>query len=82
MVIGKFIVDFYCHQAKLIIEIDGGQHFSDKQLRQDTERTSWFEDKGFVVLRFTNREVDYQFFQVCERIKEVADQRLVELSGK
>ncbi len=39
-VIGKFIVDFYCHSAKLVIEIDGGQHFDDENLQKDNDRTS------------------------------------------
>jgi len=79
-VIGYYIVDFYCHKAKLVIEIDGGQHFQDKKMNQDDLRTAFLEKQGLLVLRFTNWEVDHQFAQVCQRIKEVADQRLVELA--
>ncbi|MDD2522232.1 MAG: endonuclease domain-containing protein [Anaerolineaceae bacterium] len=78
-VIGKFIVDFYCHQAKLVIEIDGGQHYSDEEMKSDQVRTTYLESQGLKVLRFTNWEVEHQLYQVCEQIKQVADQRLVEL---
>ncbi len=82
MVLGNFIVDFYCHKAKLVIEIDGGQHFDDEKLKMDEVRTAWLESQGLVVLRFTNLEVDRHFFEVCERIREVVDQRLDELADK
>ena len=80
MVIGNYIVDFYCHKAKLVIELDGGQHYDDEKLKQDEDRTAWLESQGLVVLRFTNLDVDQHFLGVCERIKEIADQRLVELA--
>ena len=80
MVIGNYIVDFFCHQAKLVIELDGGQHFQDENTNQDDIRTSFLESQGLFVLGFTNWEVDHQFAQACQRIKEVADQRLVELA--
>jgi very-short-patch-repair endonuclease len=79
-VIGYYIVDFYCHRAKLVIELDGGQHFEEKNLNQDVLRTRYLEDQGLLVLRFTNWEVDHQFAQVCERIEEVAELRVAELS--
>ena len=82
MVIGYFIVDFYCHKAKLVIELDGGQHFDDEKLKKDEVRTAWLESRGLVVLRFTNLEVDQHFSGVCERIREVVEQRLVELEDK
>jgi len=80
MVIDNYIVDFYCHKAKLVIELDGGQHYDAEKLKQDEDRTAWLESQGLAVLRFTNLDVDQHFFEVCERIKEIADQRLVELA--
>ena len=80
MVIGNYIVDFFCHQVKLVIELDGGQHFQNENTNLDDIRTSFLESQGLFVLRFTNWEVDHRFAQVCKRIKEVADQRLVELA--
>jgi len=79
-VIGNYIVDFFCHHVKLVIELDGGQHYQDEYTNRDNIRTSFLESQGLFVLRFTNWEVDHQFAQVCQRIKEVADQRLVELA--
>jgi len=75
-VIGYYIVDFYCHKAKLVIEIDGGQHFQDKKMDQDSLRTKYLEEQGLFVLRFTNWEVDHQFAQVCQRIEDVVKQRV------
>ncbi len=79
-VIGNYIVDFYCHRAKLVIELDGGHHFSDESLKLDELRSSFLESQGLVVLRFTNWEIEHRFSQVCQRIDEAVNQRLVELS--
>ena|SRR5690606_20190310 len=80
-VIGYYFVDFYCHKAKLVIELDGGQHFRQEQLVHDDLRTRFLESQGLLVLRFTNWEVDHQFAQVCQRIEEVVEQRVAELGG-
>jgi len=53
--VGKFILDFACIEAKLIIEVDGGQH-NEMQI-QDNQRTAWLEAQGWKVLRFWNNEV-------------------------
>lgn len=52
--IGTYIVDFYCHQARLAIEIDGGQHNQDDQRLYDERRTAYLEAQGIHVLRFWN----------------------------
>ena len=80
-VIGYYIVDFYCHKAKLVIELDGGQHFQEENLVHDDLRTRFLESQGLLVLRFTNWEVDNQFAQVCQRIEDVVDQRFAELGS-
>ena len=67
-VIGKYIVDFYCVKARLIIEIDGSQHFSEEGLRYDKERSAFFEKNGIETLRFTNLEINQKFSVVCEYI--------------
>jgi|ADurb_H2B_01_Slu_FD_contig_71_961307_length_5310_multi_6_in_0_out_0_7 very-short-patch-repair endonuclease len=69
-VIGKFIVDFYCHSARLVVEVDGGQHFNAANLQKDIERNRMLNSYGLEVLRFTNDEIDHNFFEVCMRIKE------------
>ena len=54
----RFILDFYCPQYKLVIEIDGHSHFEPEQHRYDQARTEWLEQRGLRVIRFTNREVE------------------------
>ena len=65
--IGQYIVDFYCHSARLVIEIDGGQHFTDDAERHDASRTSVLNKYGLEVLRFSNREINLNFREVCEK---------------
>ena len=55
--IGRYIVDFVCHHAGLIIELDGGQHGTVKGARHDDQRTAWFASRGYRVLRFWNSDV-------------------------
>jgi very-short-patch-repair endonuclease len=55
--IATYIADFVCHAAKLVIELDGGQHFSDGQEAADAKRSTIIEAKGFRVLRFSNHDV-------------------------
>jgi very-short-patch-repair endonuclease len=55
--IGNFIADFACHAARLVLELDGGQHFSDSGERADAARTAAIEANGFRVLRFGNHDV-------------------------
>lgn len=56
-VIGNYIVDFYCHKAKLVIEIDGGQHFTREGRESDQSRDKYLRDLGLSILRFNNHEV-------------------------
>lgn len=56
--IGKYIVDFYCPEKSLIVEVDGGQHDEEKQRRYDENRTKYFENLGLKVLRFWDNEVN------------------------
>src|ERR1700751_4465505 len=55
--IGPYVVDFVCHAAKLVIEIDGGQHFESRQEQRDARRDAYLANKGFRVLRFNNHDV-------------------------
>ena len=55
--IANYIADFVCHAAKLVIELDGGQHFSDGHEAADARRSATIEAKGFHVLRFSNHDV-------------------------
>ena len=67
-VIGDYIVDFYCHQAKLVIELDGSQHFDPNHIVADQKRTAYLQSQGLTVLRFTNLEIAKSFQGVCESI--------------
>ena len=67
-VIGNYIADFYCAQAKLVIELDGSQHYEADAAQKDAERTAFLEQYGLRVLRFANNEVNENFRGVCEYI--------------
>ena len=74
-IIGSFIVDFYCACAKLVIEIDGGQHYEDPGLVYDTKRTAVLESFGLKVVRFSNADIDLDFNSVCEMIDMIVKER-------
>ncbi|WP_010446896.1 endonuclease domain-containing protein [Vibrio rotiferianus] len=68
--IGRYIVDFYCTELNLVIEIDGDSHFSDEGKEKDAMRDAFLEALGIEVLRFTNEEVMNQTESVLERIMQ------------
>lgn len=63
-----FIVDFYCASAKLVIEVDGGGHFTEEGREYDKQRTKVLEGYGLKVIRFTNTEIMNNFREVCSEI--------------
>ena len=67
-VIGNYIADFYCHRAKLVVELDGSQHYDPAEMEKDAQRTRYLESLGLKVLRFTNLDVLHRFRGVCETI--------------
>lgn len=68
-VIETYIVDFFCPKAKLIIELDGSQHYTtDSAMRYDSDRTKVIEKYGFKVLRYSNLDIQQRFRNVCEDI--------------
>ncbi len=75
-VIGNFVVDFYCHKAKLVIELDGGGHYEPEMQQKDIARTEYLESLGLFVLRFTNLEVKKYFSEVCEKINMTVCERI------
>jgi len=66
--IGRYIADFVCFEARLIIELDGDQHGLNGAIAYDEARTRFLEQEGFRVIRFPNHEIDRQFDTVCEAI--------------
>ena len=79
--IGNFIADFYCHKAKLVIEVDGAQHYTEDGVQQDAFRTERLEELNLRVIRFTNRQIDTNFRGVCEYIDFVIKTSLREGGG-
>ena len=75
--IDDFITDFYCHKAKLVIEIDGSQHYTDKGSKRDEFRTKILEGYDLSVIRFTNYQIDTNFQGVCEYIDFVVKNALM-----
>ena len=75
---GDYIVDFYCHKARLVIELDGSQHCEPKEIEYDRRRTLFLEEKGLYVLRVSNRDITEQFRAVCEMIDFAINDRMVD----
>ena len=74
-VIGNYIADFYCHSKQLVIELDGSQHFEQEALLYDTKRTKYFNSLGIRVLRYTNKDIDTDFDNVCQDIQLVLENK-------
>ena len=74
--IGNYIVDFYCHEAKLIIELDGSQHFENQNREKDQIRTVELESRGLEVIRIPNNEINRNFRGVCDYIDMIVKNRL------
>jgi very-short-patch-repair endonuclease len=69
-IIGNYIVDFYCPKAKLVIELDGGQHYSNEGLERDKIRDDYVSEQKLKVLRFSDRDVFENLNGVVEKIYE------------
>ena len=67
-VLGNYIVDFYIASVKLVIELDGSQHYEPDGQIKDAKRDIDLQDRGYTVLRYTNADVNLRFRQVCEDI--------------
>ncbi|NEG70035.1 DUF559 domain-containing protein [Bifidobacterium sp. BRDM6] len=70
-----YIVDFFCERALLVVELDGGGHYTDDQRRHDDERTKRLGELGIVVLRIPNNEIDNNFEGVCSGIRRMVEMR-------
>lgn len=74
--IGQYIADFYCFRAKLVIELDGGGHYTPEQEAYDRKRTSCMEELELHTIRFCNTDVDKNFYGVCTVIDEEVRKRV------
>ena len=75
-IIDNYVADFYCHSARLVIELDGSGHYSVKGRMHDQERSTVFEKYGILVLRFSNTDIDNHFEDVCRMIDRIITERL------
>ena len=80
-VLGKYIADFYSAEAKLVIELDGSQHYEANALQRDADRTAFLEGYGLTVIRIPNNEVSRNFCGVCEYIDAAVKQSLSQPCG-
>lgn len=78
-VMGAFICDFYCHRARLIVELDGTQHYSDYGKSYDAWRSEKLEKDGCKVLRFSNGDIHERFYGVCVLIDRAVKERIKEM---
>jgi very-short-patch-repair endonuclease len=76
--IGPYFADFVCLPARLVVEVDGGQHSEPGAMAYDAKRTAWFEREEFRVMRFTNHEVLAHLDAVVGKIGEMVQLRVVE----
>ena len=78
-VLGKYIADFYSAEAKIVIELDGSQHYETNEMKNDADRTAFLEEYGLRVIRIPNNEVTGNFHGVCEYIDAAVKQSLSQL---
>ena len=67
-VIGRYIADFYCANSKIVIEIDGSQHYKEENAQKDKERDEYLKSLGIKVLRYSNLDINKNFEGVCKDI--------------
>lgn len=77
--IDQFIADFYCHRARLVVELDGAPHFTTEGKLRDDARTERLEQFGLWVIRFMDSEIDHDFEAVCHTIDAVVQERIKQI---
>ena len=75
-ILGQYIADFYCASAKLVVELDGSQHYDQKEQEKDEKRTEFLSGYDIFVLRVPNNEVMGNFYGVCEYIDDAVKKRV------
>ena len=80
-VLGKYIADFYSAEAKLVIELDGSQHYEPVNTQNDEERTEFLKGYGLTIIRIPNNEINRNFRGVCEYIDAAVKQSLSQPNG-
>ena len=78
MVLGNHVIDFYCAEAKLVIELDGSQHFEELILVKDASRDDYLRSKGLMVVRFLNSDIWDHFSDVCATIDNLVNPEIAD----
>ncbi|MBR3963270.1 MAG: DUF559 domain-containing protein [Oscillospiraceae bacterium] len=78
-ILGKYIADFYSAKAKIVIELDGSQHFDNENRIYDEKRTAFLEEYGLEIIRIPNGEINNNFTGICEYIDKKVKQSLSQL---
>ena len=78
-ILGSYIADFYCAEAKLVVELDGSQHYEAAGIERDEARTAFLTGYGLRVVRIPNNAVNQNFAGVCEYLDRVVRQSLSQL---
>lgn len=73
---GRYVVDFVCHRANLVIEVDGGVHQRTDVAVRDLERDAWLTSQGYTALRFSTQQVENDIDGVVQAIRNAASNRL------
>ena len=76
MIIMNYIADFYCAKARLVIELDGSQHYDDENIARDAKREEVLRELNIEILRFSNLDIDQNFEGVCEHIDQTVLKRI------
>ena len=77
-ILGPYIVDFYCFSTRLVIELDGSQHYEEAGVEYDAIRTKYLHSLGLAVLRYSNLDIDLHFEAVCRSIDQAIRSRLTD----
>ena len=75
-IIGDYIADFYCDRAKLVIEIDGSQHYEPDAVEYDKKRTEYFESLGISVVRLLNKNINNNFENTCRYVDKIIKSKI------
>ena len=78
-VLGKYIADFYCAKAKLVVELDGSEHYTEEGKQYDKDGTAYLEQFGLTVIRIPNTQIRNNFTSVCKYIHRFVEQSLSQL---
>ena len=78
-ILGKYIADFYCAKAKIVIELDGSQHFEKETREYDNKRTEFLEKYGLKIIRIPDGEINNNFEGICRYLNEQIEQSLSQL---